>query len=193
MQEINITITDKPSERLVITRKSEELLSVIRKVFAFLAAYVIIFGNGGWAYVPSGSMEPTLQIGSLLLYRYTSAEDLSYDDIVLFFPEAELDGPVKNGLEALSLSQIKKEVIYVKRVIGLPGDVLEMKDGYVYRNGERLDPDYIAEPMATNGRTYTVPEDHIFCMGDNRNDSYDSRYIGSIPANNFYGKVIAVF
>ncbi len=104
-----------------------------------------------------------------------------------------MDGPVKNGLEALSLSQIKKEAVYIKRVIGLSGDVLEMKDGYVYRNGEKLDPDYIAEPMATNDRTYIVSEDCIFCMGDNRNDSYDSRYIGSIPVNNFYGKVIAVF
>ncbi len=182
VQEMNL----KP----IISRKTYSLLNIISCVLAFISVFCICFGIFGMAEVPSLSMYPTLEIGSKLLYISASADDLDYDDIVVFFPEIELDKPVENGLESFYLGNVKKEVIYVKRLIGLPGDVLEMKDGYVYRNGEKLDPEYVAEPMRTDGKTYTVPEGYIFCMGDNRNNSLDSRYIGAIPCNNFFGKVL---
>lgn len=176
--------------RPVISRRAYNLINCITQVLAFICAFLMFVYNFGLASVPSSSMYPTLHIGSMLMYHSATADDLDYDDIVVFFPEAELDRPIANGLESAYHSCIEKEVIFVKRVIGLPGDVLEMEDGHVYRNGEKLDPDYVAEPMKTDGKTYVVPEGHIFCIGDNRNNSYDCRFIGAIPVNNFFGKVI---
>ena len=179
--------------RPVITKKAYSAVSSILNVIALVLVAVICYSHLCVALIPSESMEPTLHVGDRIMYQFATGEDLTYDDIVLFFPYAELDHPISNGIEALYRSKVKKDTIFIKRVIGLPGDVLEMKDGYVYRNVEKLNPDYIAEPIKTNGNTYVVPEGQIFCMGDNRNDSYDSRYLGAIPMNNFIGKLCAHF
>lgn len=80
--------------------------------------------------------------------------------------------------------------IWVKRVIGKPGDKLEFHDGHVYRNGEKLDEPYINEPMEFSmDGSYTVPEGDVFVMGDNRNHSSDSRFIGPVPIDHVLGKV----
>lgn len=177
----------------VISKKTYSRISSALSVGVFALVFIVFYSFLSMALVPSGSMESTLHVGDRFMYRYTTAENITYDDIVVFFPFAEMDEPITNGLQAMYKIHIKKEVVFVKRVIGLPGDVLEMKDGYVYRNGEKLDPDYVTEPMITNGKTYVVPEGHIFCMGDNRNHSNDSRYLGAIPMNNFFGKMCAHF
>ncbi|MDE7243969.1 MAG: signal peptidase I [Oscillospiraceae bacterium] len=190
MMKTPAAMTEEMNPKPVISQKTYKLLDIFACILAFLAAFVLFFGNFGMAVVPSPSMYPTLEAGSKLFHFNSPADKLNYDDIVVFFPNAELVEPLTNDLKAMYLNAVEKEVIYVKRVIGLPGDVLEMKDGYVYRNGEKLDPEYIAEPMNTDGNTYIVPEGHLFCMGDNRNNSYDSRLIGAIPFNNFFGKVL---
>jgi signal peptidase I len=142
-------------------------------------------------YIPSGSMEPTLQIGDRILVN-----KLSYDlhpvhrgDIVVFGrpPAENCGGPQVNDL--------------VKRVIGLPGDVLSLSGGYVYVDGRRLDETWLPEseqgvttagPAGTSYslvHPYRVPPDDYFVMGDNRTDSCDSRYWGPIPGSLIVGKV----
>ena len=112
--------------------------------------------------VPSGSMENTIMtgdrvIGSRLSYKFGDPER---GDIVIFrFPDNE-------------------EIYYVKRVIGLPGDTIDIVDGHVYLNGSEtpLEEPYIREPMIPEEPMhFEVPEDSYFMMGDNRNYSSDAR------------------
>ena len=112
--------------------------------------------------VPSGSMENTIMtksrvIGSRLSYL---TDDPERGDIVIFhYPDDE-------------------SVYYVKRVIGLPGETVEIVDGKIYINGSDtpLEESYLPEPMEGSYGPYTVPEGSYFMLGDNRNNSRDARY-----------------
>lgn len=116
------------------------------------------------AEVPTGSMENTIMPGDDLLgfrLAYLNSKPERGDIIIFKFPDDETQK-------------------YVKRVIGLPGDTVTINDGKVYINNstEPLEEDYLKEDWvkAAGPYVYQVPEDSYFVMGDNRNDSYDSRY-----------------
>ena len=116
------------------------------------------------AEVPTGSMENTIMPGDDLLgfrLAYLNSEPERGDIIIFKFPDDETQK-------------------YVKRVIGLPGDTVTIDDGKVYINNstEPLEENYLKEDWvkAAGHYVYQVPEDSYFVMGDNRNDSYDSRY-----------------
>jgi len=129
---------------------------LIALVIAFiLARFVIVNAN-----VPTSSMESTIMVNDRLI-----ANRLSYKfslpkrgDIVVFkYPDDE-------------------NVLYVKRIIGMPGETVNITKGAVYINGEKLDEPYITTSIAGNFGPYTVPEGSYFMLGDNRNNSLDSRY-----------------
>ena len=87
---------------------------------------------------------------------------------------------------------------YIKRVIGLPGDYVEIKDGAVYINGEKLQEDYLQPGVVTDVSEsgfddFVVPENCVFAMGDNRNHSTDCREFGCIPLEKIEGKVLFRF
>ena len=84
---------------------------------------------------------------------------------------------------------------YIKRLIGLPGDKLEIREGVVYINGKKLDEPYRAAPPnpTDNYGPVTVPKGEYFMMGDNRDDSYDSRYWGFVPHDNIIGTPVMVY
>ena len=131
------------------------------------------------AYVPSGSMETTIPTKSLLVgwrLPYVVSDPLpERGDIVTFWSE-EMDR------------------VLVKRVIGLPGETVSIKDGFVYINGEKLDEDYLPASGITQSEqtTFEVPAGHIFAMGDNRTGSLDSRYWNDpyIPLNQLQGRML---
>ena len=131
------------------------------------------------AYVPSGSMETTIPTKSLLVgwrLPYVVSDPLpERGDIVTFWSE-ELDR------------------VLVKRVIGLPGETVSVKDGFVYINGEKLNEDYLPVSGITQSEktAFEVPAGHIFVMGDNRTGSLDSRYWNDpyIPLNQLQGRML---
>lgn len=109
--------------------------------------------------VPTGSMIPTINEGDrMLVMREYRPKTLKTGDIVVFkvWPEGE-------------------EMLYVKRLIGRPGDTVTIENGVVSVNGEQLEEDYVKRPDRYTGE-FQVPEGKYFFMGDNRRDSKDSRY-----------------
>jgi len=154
-------------------------------VIAFVLTTYIIANSE----VPTSSMENTIMagsrvIGSRLHYKFAEPER---GDVAIFVwgwqcPECGVmgEGEYKPDLCPrceYNIGKRTRTVYYVKRVIGLPGDVIDIVDDVVYLNGEEFDEPYLAEEM-NQGETYhfEVPEDHYFMMGDNRNYSLDARY-----------------
>lgn len=130
-------------------------------------------------WIPSESMLPTLKIGDHLIIdkAYFKLSGLHRGDIVVFKapPSAQ------------------KEEDLIKRVIGLPGEKIAVKDGVVYINDQELSESYIAEKPNTDFAAVTIPEDKVFVMGDNRNNSYDSRFWGTLPIENIIGKAVFLY
>ena len=134
------------------------------------------------AEVTSGSMEKTIMtddhIGGLRI-AYLFSEPARGDVIVFTNPFNPEDSP------------------YVKRIIGIPGDIVTIKDNRVYLNGasEPLEESYLPEEMDWMDSEYTVPEGHYFVMGDNRNNSTDSRKLPKtfIPREDIIGRAYFVW
>lgn len=131
------------------------IVIVIAVVLALFINKVIIFT----VEIPTTSMKNTLLVGDkVITYRlaYLFGEPKRGDIVVFPFPDDE-------------------NVDYIKRIIGLPGETIEGKDGLVYINGEPLEEDYVREELDSDFGPYKVPKSYYFMMGDNRNESADSR------------------
>jgi len=127
--------------------------------------------------IPSGSMEPTLLIRDRLWAKRVA--EIRRGDIVVFRPP---DVPDQD---------------YIKRVIGLPGDRLELKDNRIYINGRRLDEPYAVYRTGGSLKSrfgpFRVPAGEYFVMGDNRDNSRDSRYFGPVPKDSVFGRAYKRF
>ena len=171
--------------------------------FWVILAFMLINGTLGQARViPSGSMENTLLIGDHLIMSR-----IGYDAGI----------PFTNWHVPLWRNPHRQQIIifkppfdttqpdYVKRVIGLPGDVLDIHDGAVWVNGQKLHESYTmgATERAPAGQAppgytdltfpYKVPNDCYFAMGDNRGNSYDSRFWGCVPRNDILGTSVIIY
>ena len=123
----------------------------------FLNTFIIIN-----ARIPSASMETTVMTGEHVFgnrLAYTNADPERYQIIIFHFPDDE-------------------KRLFIKRIIGLPGDTIELKNGQVYINGvnDMENEPFVSSDLGDNYGPYTVPEDCYFVMGDNRGHSNDSRF-----------------
>lgn len=97
----------------------------------------------------------------------------------------------KGDIVIIDVSKYGIDTQYIiKRVVATSGDSIEIKSGYLYVNGQKQNEDYIFEQMTDDMKEVTVSQDCLFVMGDNRNNSIDSRFIGQIQQNDVYAKVI---
>jgi signal peptidase I len=170
-------------------------------VIAFLLALLIKTFLVQAFFIPSQSMVPTLKVGDRVLVNklvYNFGEPQHGDIIVFEDPNgAEVERPWYSDLwhwltEGLGF-QTGIEQDYIKRVIGLPDDVIEMTKGDVTVNGEPIDEPYLRQAGNDNYGPYTVPQDHVFVMGDNRPNSSDSRaQLGPIPEDKIVGKAFVL-
>lgn len=150
--------------------------------------------------VKQSSMEHTLNENDVLII-----EKMSYNfnepkqgDIIVFVEEEAVAENFLTKLSVLYQDMFKKltgqvpRPRLVKRVIGLPGDVINIEDGHVYVNDVKLDEDYVDDLTFAKILDYphTVPAEHYFVLGDNRDVSKDSRHFGDVPMNNIEGKAV---
>ena len=150
-------------------------------VVAGLVAFVVRTYIVQTFYIPSGSMEPTLQVGDRILVSKLSTEfgSVHIGDILVF------KRPPKENCGGAPVPFL------VKRVIGLPGDHLTSKGNTIYVNGKVLDQTWsYYNPVSPAIGNVVVPKNTYFMMGDNHGDSCDSRYWGPLPANLVVGKAV---
>lgn len=179
--------------------------------------------------IPSGSMKPTLLVGD---YLFTSKYAYGYSRHSLPFSPPLFGGRILEGLPERGDVVVFKlpsdgRTDYIKRVIGLPGDRIQMREGVLYINGEAVTKERVGSfvdegegdrelaryvetlpngrqyevlDMTANGpydstRVFEVPEDHLFVMGDNRDNSMDSRtrFVGFVPVENLVGRAEVIF
>lgn len=176
------SLNKEPNQQTQTDRENPWLEIVKTVATAAILAFGIRTFVAEARYIPSSSMEPTLEINDRLII-----EKISYHfrqpergDVVVFSPTKALQE--QNFNEA-----------FIKRVIGLPGETVEVKNGKVYINNQPLKENYIAEKPIYDYGPVVVPKGQFLVLGDNRNNSYDSHYWGFVPLENIIGRAFVRF
>ncbi len=217
LSEENIAQVNK--EKKPVNKFKETIEWIICIIIAIILALLFRYYVGVPTVVKNVSMKPTLIEGQRLIlnrwvrttkempergdiitveepdeeYLYIEEDEADLENPIAVYnsPEGGFDGFVYNVLEIGKIS-------FIKRVIGLPGDHIEIKNGKVYINEEELDEPYLQEGVKTEAMqgAFTdiiVPEGTVFVMGDNRSNSTDSRHFGCIPLEKIESKVLIRF
>lgn len=133
-------------------------------------------------FIPSLSMFPTFDVGD-----YVVAEKITYrfvrepqpGDIIIFHP-----------VEGVGERTFFDDNVFIKRIVAVEGDQVEVKQGALYVNGERESESYIAEKPEYILPPFVVPQGDVFVLGDNRNNSFDSHIWGPLPKENIVGRTV---
>lgn len=168
--EQDIKVKAKSTLKLVI-----EIFEIV--IIAFALSWLIRTFALEARVIPTGSMLPTIQLQDRIIvdkFFFKYFDDFERGDIIVFHPP----------------SSAHSSDDYIKRLIGLPGDTIEVLDHQTYVNGEPLAEPYVVEPQVKNIEPLVVPEGSVFVMGDNRNSSADSREWGFLPIENISGMTL---
>ena len=174
--------------------------AIIDWIVTIAGAIAIVLAIKAWVVnpyrIPSSSMEPTLHCA-----RPSSGCEARFSDRVLAnrFIYRFRD-PHRGEIIVFNVPKAAEEAcgaggVFVKRIIGLPGEVWQEKQGFVYINGKKLKEPYIKPDRRdfTSQPAQKIPKDNYFMMGDNRQSSCDSRRWGTVPRANIIGKVFAIY
>ena len=192
-------------------REYAEALAIAVLLALFIRTFVVQAFK-----IPSGSMKPTLIIGDhLLVNKFTYGIKIPLIDRFII----QLDKPKRGDIVVFKYPKDESKD-FIKRVIGIEGDVVEIQSDILYVNGEKIDTEYVSkyidedisgaeryEESFGESKHYildqyinyedfgpvTVPENSIFVMGDNRDNSQDSRYWGFVSLNKIKGKALIIY
>lgn len=166
----------EPEELPRSRRIWRELFEILQTLLLAAVLYFAIDAVIGRERVQKISMEPTFEAGEILMVNKLAYKfgEFDYGQVITFHY------PLDPSLD------------YIKRVIGLPGDVVDVQNGEVRVNGQLLYEPYISAAPEYEG-SWNVPEGELFVLGDNRNPSADSHVWGFVPEENVIGKAIAVY
>ena len=176
-------------------------------VFVVVMVIIIRFFIGEIRWIPSASMHPTLLEGDRIFVERFSRfySEPKRGDVIVFYPPAEDIKTDFGSIFARLTGFFCKDIAYIKRVVGVPGDKLEIKElvngkSFVYINDKPLKENYILSASdylpCSDGMfcgPMTIPAGQYFMMGDNRGNSQDSRYWGLLPKERVIGKAIFIF
>lgn len=185
-------------------------------VFVIVAVILIRFFIAELRWIPSGSMRPTLWEGDrIVVEKLTKFPNLISEkkfenepkrgDVMIFYPPStELKTDFWSVFSRLT-GFFCKDIAYIKRVVGLPGEKFEIKEHpngafRVYINDKPLEEEYIMSEFKYHKckenmycGPFIIPENEYFMMGDNRGNSQDSRFWGTLPKERFIGKAVFIF
>ncbi len=148
--------------------------------------------------IPSGSMEDTLKVGDYIMVNRFIFSPTQFDWERRFLPIRD----IKRGDVIVFKYPEQPEIDYIKRVVGLPGDTIELRRGYLYLNGGRMEEPFVNDAYrvetfpphpAINFGPVTVEPGHYFCMGDHRNRSADSRVWKTLPRDLVKGRALLIW
>lgn len=189
---------DRPRRRSRGWRQLAELplLVVVALALAFLIKSFLVQAF----YIPSGSMIDTLEINDRVIVEKVSYRFREPDrgEVIVFRRPGHDDGRegiggiVRSFLEGLGLVPAETDIDLIKRVVGLPGETVEIREGVVHIDGQAIEEPY-ARLDGRDVESTTVPDDHYFMLGDNRANSDDSRYsLGAVPRDHVVGRAFVI-
>jgi signal peptidase I len=178
--------------------KRPRIHPLVELVLVLALAFGLAYLVQGWVVkpyrIPSASMEPTLEIGDMVLVNrfIYHLHPPRRGDIIVFHPPGHGDTPVRGATTEASVN-------YIKRIIGLPGETVQIRHGTVlicrapHVGCHALHENYVASHHYGNYPPYTVPAGDYFVLGDNRGNSDDSRVWGPLPRRNIIGEAFLIY
>ena len=188
-----MTEPESPTQKS-ISREYTEAIIIALVLALFIRTFIVQAFK-----IPSGSMLPTLKIGDhLLVNKFIYGLKIPFTGAVVL----PVKKPTTNDIIVFKFPQNPK-VDYIKRVIGVPGDIIECRNKTLFINGKRFDDKYgvhtdsntigPADGLRDNFGPVTVPPHQVFVMGDNRDNSYDSRFWGFVDYEAILGKALVIY
>jgi len=161
------------------------LVDIVETIVLAVLLYLAINALAARVRVQGRSMYPTLKGGEfILVYRLAYRNSLPQrGDIIVFHPEM---------IKQQGFGWLNMENDFIKRVIGLPGEKVQIYGGKVYINGKPLNEPYIAAPPRYTG-VWHIPPGEVFVLGDNRNNSTDSHVFGPVPIKYIIGRAVFIY